>query len=126
MFVRPILLVKIDVVCPFVRSAQPLCVFCAQAWITVRLCSGQWPASKVDFIQSIMLFGEQIDELQISHPQKAKWPSLAHQCGQELGLGEAGFVAIFLSTKRASRWRRTTLQKFFVEGHDWFGSVESV
>src|SRR6266513_3694441 len=117
MFVRPIPLVKIDIVCSLICSAQSFCVLSAQTRIRIALRSGNRSIPELDIVQPLVLFSKQICKFHISHPQKAKGPAAAHQFRQELGLGHAGIVAILLFTKRASARRWATLQQLFVISH---------
>ena len=64
-----------------------------------------------------MLFSKQIGEFHVPHAQKAKGPTATHQFRQKLGLGQAGVVAIFLFTRRATAYWLATLGEFLVIIH---------
>ena len=79
MFIWPIFLVKIHVVCAFIGPAQPFSVLRAQAGIRVPLRPGHRSVPKLDFVKPVVLFSQQIDELHVSHPQETKWPCGRHK-----------------------------------------------
>jgi hypothetical protein len=64
-----------------------------------------------------MLFGEQIDELQISHPQETKWTPGRHELREQARLVSSSSLTIRFLAKHAAGWRRAALQKLFVKGH---------
>src|SRR5262245_39495287 len=117
MFIWPILFVKINIIRPFICSAQSFRVLCAQAGIAVRLRSRHRSVRKLNLIKAVVLLSKKINNFHVAHTQKTKWSATTHLLRKQLRLGQARIVAIFLFSKCSAGCCRTTAQQFFVISH---------
>jgi hypothetical protein len=82
-----------------------------EAGISTALRPRQLPVPKFDSLKSIVLFGQEINQFHVSHPQETKGPLARHEVRQDLCLCSALGVSLFFVAKHRAFCGGATLQQ---------------